>query len=615
MSSAKDDYQEDDIVFAMVTGYPWWPGFIAEKYSKKNYKVTFFGDFSYSDLNVKHIKPFVRGLKKADPNNKDLNEAIQSAKRVVEGQSTIIDEHKKVQEKLGKKRKNQKSQKTKTISKKKKSLRKSKRTRKSVSGGLDRSIKTRAKRRLKSKIREDACQSMIQDTTHKRKADRATQKKREAKLGKSMDQKLLMCSEEDDISDTGKILDELSDKKSIKKKDGSIAKSKRKSEHKSKSKENKKKKNIKKLETEKENIKEEKSIEKDVTKKKENENKKGNTDQSPLKEDIKQMDKTEEHNSIQIEQDQQDKQDVPDAEDVQDTQKDKKTANKIEGDKEEKEEFVNRPISPIKSEIIEKSVQKDPSVNQMQEEESFNDRFVNFENKLQTLLNEMKDNKPIPSIEENLKEWFNQISRINHFSPIVSTDIGKHLSKMSQICLERINEKQIYNKILNNIEHLKNFIIERISKNFFNTEQMEELDSRIHNEDSIITTKKNDSSSKIARVGYTDSSIFPSTMRTPVDPQVRLRIQKKLAKTISKMVGRNTIKKETCIMLGKRIEEFLHVESRDSDELYRENVVKLLEFMKKSKKKFIDEFIFQKSNKCDIQLLRIKIIQLLGHIN
>ena len=68
-------------------------------------------------------------------------------------------------------------------------------------------------------------------------------------------------------------------------------------------------------------------------------------------------------------------------------------------------------------------------------------------------------------------------------------------------------------------------------------------------------------------------------------------------------------------MLGKRIEEFLNIESRDTDEIYRENVVKVLDFMEGSKKKFIDEFIFQKNRKCDIQVLRMKILQLLRTLN
>ena len=81
------------------------------------------------------------------------------------------------------------------------------------------------------------------------------------------------------------------------------------------------------------------------------------------------------------------------------------------------------------------------------------------------------------------------------------------------------------------------------------------------------------------------------------------------------MAQRNSIKKETCLMLGRRIEEFLNLESRDIDEVYRENVVKVLEFMESSKKKFIEEFIFQRNRKCDIQVLRLKIVNLLRSLN
>ena len=97
MSSGRSNgFKDEEIVFGMVTGYPWWPGFISDKKSKRQYIVTFFGDFSYAPLPDKNIKRFKEGLCKIDKNNEDLKEAVESARRVHNGESTIEDEHKKM---------------------------------------------------------------------------------------------------------------------------------------------------------------------------------------------------------------------------------------------------------------------------------------------------------------------------------------------------------------------------------------------------------------------------------------------------------------------------------------------------------------------------------------
>ena len=570
MSSGKDDYREEDIVFAMVTGYPWWPGFIAEKYSKKNYKVTFFGDFSYADLGVKQIKAFQKGLKKAEQSNKELMEAVESAKRVLEGESTIEKEHKKVQESL------KRARKTKVISKKKKSSRKSKRIKKATTGNAEKG-KSRSKKKIRVKPKEGKLsQSMIQDPTHKRRADRMSQKKREAKLGKSMDQRMMEESGEEGRGAEGEeVLGELEGERGEKgeKKRGSSSGSK----------------------------KNRKGSEKEEGEGKEEEVKQEEKERGSLKEDVKEEEKLVVKSRKQSEKIKEEKEEEVEKE----KEKDKE---------EEKEEEKEQNESEVKSEEV-KSLEKEDIVIEPQNEDELKNKFMGFEKELLSLLNEMQNNKPIPRIEENLKEWFQQISTISHFSPIVSTNIGKHLSEMTQICLERINEKQVYNKILSNIEYLKTFIIKRISSNFFNSEHLEESEARLQNEDSIITTKKNDSASKLGR-GFQESGLFVSrTVSNQICLQIRLRIQKKLAKTVSRMATRNSIKKETCLTLGKRIEEFVHSESGESEEAYRELVVGLLEFMESRRKKFMEEFIFQKNRKCDVHVLRIKILGLLRSIN
>lgn len=600
MSSAKEEYKEEDVVFAMVTGYPWWPGYIAERFSRKQYKVTFFGDFSYAELSVKQIKSFKRGLKRVDPSNKPLVFAVQSAKKVVEGKSTIEAEHEIVKEKMQEKEDQRKTRKTKAITKKKKSSRRLKASKRAEKlekpEKNDRLGKARTKRKLRLRGKEkEVSQSMIQDPTYKRRG--ASQKKREAKLGRSMDEKMIEESCQEDEEDEGRmILEELEeqckedeDKGEEGKKDGEGE------EQGSKGGDVEKEVVVVDGQETGENIKED-TPDEEVPK-----NKNGEKEESPIvdcEEESKMEPKEPSEKMVESK-----------------SLKSIKEEEKQEAKSEKKKEDV----SPLKSiENIQPTRQENSENKENQENpeppvpEEIKGQFCEFEKDLLTLLNEMQGNQPIPKIEKNLKDWFTQISQVTQFSSIVSTNIGKYLSKMTTICQERISEKQIYNKILNDITFLKTFIIKRITTNFFNMDQHEEAEQRMQNEDSIVTTKKNESTSKMGRMNYPEAL---SISRPRIASNVRLRIQKKLAKRISKMAARNSIKKETCLRLGKRIEEFLNQESNEVEELYREYVIQLLEYMDSAQKKFIDEFIFQKGSKCDVQVLRRKIKALLGRIN
>lgn len=45
-------YDLNEIVWGKVSGYPWWPGFIASKVENEQYQVIFF-----SDLTSAYLKP------------------------------------------------------------------------------------------------------------------------------------------------------------------------------------------------------------------------------------------------------------------------------------------------------------------------------------------------------------------------------------------------------------------------------------------------------------------------------------------------------------------------------------------------------------------------------
>lgn len=53
----QNDFELDEIVWAKVSGYPWWPGFVASKVPGKKYEIVFLSDLSKAFLGSTKIKP------------------------------------------------------------------------------------------------------------------------------------------------------------------------------------------------------------------------------------------------------------------------------------------------------------------------------------------------------------------------------------------------------------------------------------------------------------------------------------------------------------------------------------------------------------------------------
>ena len=85
----KEEYKANDLVFGQLRGYPWWPAYIMNKEPSGDYRVVFFGDFTYASLNGKKIRPFLANSRKFDKKNQKLTQAIKSACRVMKKESTI----------------------------------------------------------------------------------------------------------------------------------------------------------------------------------------------------------------------------------------------------------------------------------------------------------------------------------------------------------------------------------------------------------------------------------------------------------------------------------------------------------------------------------------------
>ena len=90
-------FELEQIVWAKVDGYPWWPGFIKSFSSKGKIEVMFFDDFT---------RAFVKEDKLADLGDSSLEhlksraiyrKAFEQLARIQSGESRVEDERKRVE--------------------------------------------------------------------------------------------------------------------------------------------------------------------------------------------------------------------------------------------------------------------------------------------------------------------------------------------------------------------------------------------------------------------------------------------------------------------------------------------------------------------------------------
>lgn len=85
-------FHENEIVWAKINGYPWWPAYVKTEVNPSQLEVVFFGDFSRAILHKSKIRGFDELSRKASNRNKVLATALKSAEKVRNGESTIMDE-------------------------------------------------------------------------------------------------------------------------------------------------------------------------------------------------------------------------------------------------------------------------------------------------------------------------------------------------------------------------------------------------------------------------------------------------------------------------------------------------------------------------------------------
>lgn len=83
---------ENTIIWAKTVGYPWWPGYIKSLTPNGFYEIEYFGDFTRNWHKRPKIRKFDEIQTKSNIKNYKLFQAIQSAKRIFDGNSTIQQE-------------------------------------------------------------------------------------------------------------------------------------------------------------------------------------------------------------------------------------------------------------------------------------------------------------------------------------------------------------------------------------------------------------------------------------------------------------------------------------------------------------------------------------------
>lgn len=79
----------NQIVWAKLSGFPWWPAYIKRMVSKELYEIEYFGEFERNFFDPSRIRPFEEFSSRVNKKNPKLMESFKQALRVMENQSTI----------------------------------------------------------------------------------------------------------------------------------------------------------------------------------------------------------------------------------------------------------------------------------------------------------------------------------------------------------------------------------------------------------------------------------------------------------------------------------------------------------------------------------------------
>ncbi len=88
----EEDFELDEVVWAKISGYPWWPGYVQSKTDNDQYEVVFFGDFSRAFLTKTKIRKYQNIKVEKHEKRRKLINSNNTALKIVNGESSILDE-------------------------------------------------------------------------------------------------------------------------------------------------------------------------------------------------------------------------------------------------------------------------------------------------------------------------------------------------------------------------------------------------------------------------------------------------------------------------------------------------------------------------------------------
>lgn len=447
----KEEYRPNDLVFGQLRGYPWWPAYIMQREASGDYRVVFFGDFTYAILNGKKIRRFEANSRKFDKKNQKLTQAIKSALRVMRNESTIKIEKDAVLQHFVK---------VPTTKPKKPSKKKKKGDSRTEGGrqaegvpGKTKKIKKDAKSRRKpnhrssialkkqKRVTKTLALELVNDTQGPSEIERLDKSQRESilhgdlltrpgKMSMSLGgDEFRNANLEGAMSERAKpvqsqYFDEIVETKSVKPSDktpdfrlnggGEF---------------------LKPLEIIFDGGKQAQS---------------GIDLLNQTKDSMRSFEKMNEMLRVA----------------------DKKLQNEVIDLRGDDDSRISK--SPSLSSKRPFSL-KPNDLTMNQSVQSFGiagkANFEKIEKEMQDLLDSMKKSKSTEKLGEKLKAWHKELKTKEDFKFIVGTNIGKYLSNMRDFCQKRLNETKHYDNVLDKIKAFENIIMDKISKTFFGQEQ------------------------------------------------------------------------------------------------------------------------------------------------
>lgn len=428
----KEEYRVNDLVFGQLRGYPWWPGYIWKREASGEYKVVFFGDFTYALLNVKKIRPFGSCSRKFDKKNQKLTDAIKSALRVLNKQTSIKQETEAVlrpmpilpPKPLPEKTKRIKKNEPRSKRKQPKPNTANRRQKRKRPVALELINDTRLKSHLAklASVRElDGHEEVLSTRPRLNKMSRSLamdEMKGELELN-------VARSERAKAPDKG-LFDEMIETKSVKP-------SQKPPQF-------------------------------------------GLQPKSHSRQQVHELFKPDHDDSgiIIINQTKNSLQSIEQMQDLL-TKQNKGPGSNVMG---VRTSFEFKEILDLKEGPI--SVSICPSISSKAFRAKMNGsldigqrgkfNFLKIEKEMQELIELMKQTQSTEQLEEKLRQWHRELKTKPDFKFIVGTNIGRHLSNMRNFCKERLKETDHYHNVLAKIKNFENIIINRIKGAFFGCE-------------------------------------------------------------------------------------------------------------------------------------------------